>query len=304
MSKAKIAGAPISWGVCEVPGWGPMLPADRVLREIRSLGLAAVELGAPGFLPRTAPELNAKLSEFEMKLVGGFVPVVLHDPSAKAETMEIAHAAASLFHDTDAEVFVSAIVVDQGWRPRYELSTAEWDHMFAMLTELDELTASYGLVQVIHPHVNTLVETKRDVLRVMSNTSTKWCLDTGHLALGGFDPVEFANDFADRVGHVHLKDVDLAIAAHLSSGDKTLMSATIDGMFTNLGQGNVDVGSVIQSILKSGYEAWWVLEQDISIVGEPPAAGSGPVEDVAKSLAFLEAQLDTLSLQAGNSPCR
>lgn len=291
MSNAKIAGAPISWGVCEVPGWGPMLPADRVLREVRSLGLSATELGSPGFLPRTASELNAILSEFEMKLVGGFIPLVLHDPASKAETMELAHTAASLFKETNADVFVTAIVVDQGWGPRYQLNTAEWDHMFAMLSELDELTESYGLRQVIHPHVNTLVETKADVLQVLANSPTKWCLDTGHLAVGGFDPVEFANDYSDRVGLMHLKDVDLAIAADMNSGEKTLMGATLDGMFTNLGQGNVDVASVIQSIVRSGYSDWWVLEQDTSIAGAPPAEGSGPVEDVAKSLAYLRSQL-------------
>ncbi len=59
----KIAGAPISWGVCEVPGWGPMLPADRVLRELTSLGMNAIELGSPGFLPDTPEAVKAKLDE-------------------------------------------------------------------------------------------------------------------------------------------------------------------------------------------------------------------------------------------------
>ena len=39
-AQCKIAGAPISWGVCEVPGWGYQFPADRVLNEMREIGLA------------------------------------------------------------------------------------------------------------------------------------------------------------------------------------------------------------------------------------------------------------------------
>jgi len=51
MTDLKIAGAPISWGVCEVPGRGHQLTPDRVLREMRDVGLAATELGPEGFLP-------------------------------------------------------------------------------------------------------------------------------------------------------------------------------------------------------------------------------------------------------------
>ena len=72
-----IAGAPISWGVCEVPGWGYQLPPDRVLREMREVGLAATELGPDGFLPG---DPGALLSRYGLRPVGGFTPLVLHVP--------------------------------------------------------------------------------------------------------------------------------------------------------------------------------------------------------------------------------
>ena len=75
----RIGGAPISWGVCEVPGWGVMLSADQVLGEMRSLGITATELGAPGFLPRDPAALDEVLTRNGVRLIGGFVPVVLHD---------------------------------------------------------------------------------------------------------------------------------------------------------------------------------------------------------------------------------
>src|SRR3954463_2185889 len=76
----KIAGAPISWGVCEVPGWGYQLGADRVLREMREVGLIATEFGPDGFLPD-----DAILREAGLLAVGGFVPVVLHDPAQEPQ---------------------------------------------------------------------------------------------------------------------------------------------------------------------------------------------------------------------------
>jgi inosose dehydratase len=293
-TKARIAGAPISWGVCEVPGWGPMLPAPRVLRELRSLDLSAIELGAPGFLPDTAPAVKTVLDEHGVELVGGFVPVVLQNPSVRDDTLRQARETAQFFQTAGGRYFVSALVVDPGWGSRYPLSNDEWRHLIAMLDEIDSICADHGLVQVIHPHVNTLVETAADVQFVLDNSATKWCLDTGHLAIGGFDPVDFAARYADRVGHVHLKDVDTAIAAQLRNGEKTLMGATLAGMFRSLGEGDVDIAAVIANVVRSGYDGWFVLEQDISLSGEPPVEGTGPVEDVAVSLAYLRRELAAL----------
>ncbi|MGH3112936.1 MAG: inosose dehydratase, partial [Gaiellaceae bacterium] len=93
----RLAGAPISWGVCEVPGWGRMLPVDRVLAEMASVGLSATELGAPGFLPYKPDALEVKLDEFGLRLVGGFVALVLHDPAQAESTLDQALAAAARF---------------------------------------------------------------------------------------------------------------------------------------------------------------------------------------------------------------
>ena len=75
---AKIAAAPISWGVCEVPGWGHQMSPARVLKEMAELGFSATEFGPEGFLPME-PALKASiLKEHNMTAVGGFVPVILH----------------------------------------------------------------------------------------------------------------------------------------------------------------------------------------------------------------------------------
>jgi inosose dehydratase len=287
----QIAGAPISWGVCEVPGWGPMLPADRVLEELVSLDLHAIELGSPGFLPATGPEVKAKLDEYGVQLVGGFVPLVLHDPAQREATLQNAREWAELLSVAGGDKFVTAVVVDADWSPRVQLTPAGWDSMFEMFSSIDEVCAEYGLQQVLHPHIGTLVETAADVQMVLDNSNVMWCLDTGHLAIGGYNPVDMAVHYPHRVGHVHLKDASLEIGARLNAGELTLMQATFEGMFRSLGRGDIDLKGTFAALAASGYDDWYVLEQDTSIDGEAPPLGSGPVEDIRVSLEFARAHV-------------
>src|SRR5690606_6053072 len=70
----------ISWGVCEVPGWGHQMGPSRVLTEMRALGLAATEFGPQGWLPAAPEERASVLRAHGLAAVGAFVPVLLHDP--------------------------------------------------------------------------------------------------------------------------------------------------------------------------------------------------------------------------------
>jgi inosose dehydratase len=287
----RLAGAPISWGVCEVPGWGRMLPADRVLDEMCSVGLTATEQGAPGFLPSDPGALRDVLERHGMRLVGGFVPVVMHDPAAARDALVDAHRIAAGFEKAGADVFVSTAVVDADWSPRFELSTAQWDHLCTVLAEIDRIATEHGLRHVLHPHVGTLVETATDVERVLEGSDVSWCLDTGHLAIGGYDPVVFAERYGARVGHVHLKDVNHEIASRLTAGELSLMAAVQHGLFRPLGTGDIPVGRVVQLLEREGYQGWYVFEQDQAITGDEPPMGSGPITDVVKSVEYLRALL-------------
>jgi inosose dehydratase len=287
----RIAGAPISWGVCEVPGWGPMLPAPRVLRELRSVGLRSIELGAPGFLPADPVETRELLAEHGVRLVGGFVPLVLHDSSAADAALRNADDVSRLLATMGATVFVTAVVVDEGWSPPRPLTDGEWAHVVAMLERLDGVTREHGIEHVLHPHAGTLVETADDVERVLGASDVRWCLDTGHLTIGGVDPVEFARAHAHRVGHVHLKDVDESVVVRFRAGEVTLLQAVEAHLFPPLGRGDVAVDEVVRHLERSGYQGWYVLEQDTSIQGAAPPEGEGPVHDVATSVAYVHRAL-------------
>jgi inosose dehydratase len=282
----RLAGAPISWGVCEVPGWGRMLPPERVLSEMASLGLRATEMGPVGYLPSDPAELRALLDGHGMGLVGAFVPLVLHEPSLD-QAREVLDAVMPLMTALDADVLVAAGVTDAQWSSRIPLETGDWARVVRNLRELSELAAASGLQLALHPHVGTLVETAEDIDAVLAQGEVDWCLDTGHLAIGGTDPVEFTEANAGRIVHVHLKDVDMELAGRVRSGELSLVDATRRGLFRPLGDGDASIDEVVEQLDRHGYERWLVLEQDTTLTGEEPPVGRGPVIDVQRSIDYL-----------------
>jgi inosose dehydratase len=282
-----MAAAPISWGICEVPGWGLQLPVDRVLGEMRDLGLHRTELGAAGWLPDTAPSINAKLSEYGLGAVAAFVPLALHDAARYDAGLASARHSAELLQAVGAQCFVACYVSDPDDWFRPEMTDAEWDQLCAGIAAVDAIAAEHGLVQVVHPHVNSLVELASEIDIVIERTEAKVCLDTGHMVIGGADPVAFAREHADRVGLVHLKDVRLSVAARERAGELTLMEAVQAGMFTRLGAGDVDLAGVVRQLEDAGYEGWYVFEQDAALTDGLPPEGQGPIDDVRASVQFL-----------------
>jgi len=282
----RLAGAPISWGVCEVPGWGLQLPAERVLAEMAQLGLTATELGPQGWLPLDGDAVRAQLDRHGLRLVGGFVPLVVHELQLEPTRERAARAAAQLAA-AGAGVFVAALVQDDAWAAPVPLEDDQWSHAGERLREIADLVAAHGLELVLHPHVGTLVETAADVERALAHTDVRWCFDTGHLLIGGVEPVDFVRDHADRVGHVHLKDVDASLAEKVRVRELTLVQATQAGLFKPLGEGDARIDEVVRLLEDAGYERWLVLEQDIAIAGSEPPADGGPALDVRKSIEFL-----------------
>ena len=106
----RIAGAPISWGVCEVPGWGLELPPERVLSEMQELGLVATELGSDGYLPADPDDLSALCGRYGLTMIGGFVPLVLHDPAQRGQTLAAARRAAQLMGGAGGTEFIMGSV--------------------------------------------------------------------------------------------------------------------------------------------------------------------------------------------------
>jgi inosose dehydratase len=280
--------APISWGVCEVPGWGYQLSPDRVLTEMQQVGLAATELGPLGFLPSDPDRAARVLGQHHLSSVGGFTPVVLHvpglDPLPEIEKILPGYA------DTGSSVLVlSADSGQTGYDTRPVLDDVGWATLLVNLDRIRALAADHGVLAVLHPHVGTMVETGPEVQRVLEGSSIALCLDTGHLLIGGTDPAELARQVPERIAHAHLKDVDGPLAARVRSGRLTYTDAVRDGMYRPLGTGDVDVDAIVSALGRHGYDGWYVLEQDTILTGEP--RDEGPVTDVRISADYVRSVL-------------
>jgi inosose dehydratase len=283
-----LAGAPISWGVCEVPGWGAMLPPERVFGEMAALGLRATELGpVDDYLALDAEAIRAALDPHGLRLVGGFVPLVLHGATIDA-ALERARQVGGVMAAAGADTFVLAVVADEEWSAPPPLDDAGWSRLGANVDAVAAAVAELGLTLAIHPHQGTLIEEAADVQRLLDRTSAGWCLDPGHLVIGGFDPVDFVRLHGERIVHVHLKDVDRAIVRRLRAGELSLMEAVQAGLFRPLGRGDGRIAEVLELLREQEYGRWMVLEQDTAITGQEPPVGSGPINSVRESLAFLD----------------
>jgi inosose dehydratase len=126
--------------------------------------------------------------------------------------------------------------------PRPVMADENWQALADNLNRIAEYARSKGITAVIHPHAGTMVETKSDVDEVLARTTMPFCLDTGHMWIGGTDPVAFAKEHADRVGHVHFKDVRLSIAQKVRDGELSYYDAVKQGLYTPL-PGVVCVGT-------------------------------------------------------------
>ena len=280
----KIAGAPISWGVCEVPGWGFQLSPQRVLAEMRDVGLAATELGPEGFLPSDPTELTALLESFGLSCVGTFAPVLLHDAEHDPLPDIVAPLESLLACGASVLVLAAATGTD-GYDSRPTLDDDQWTTLLDNLDRLAEAAAGKGVLAVLHPHVGTMVETREDVDRVLAGSQIKLCLDTGHLLIGGTDPLQLAREVPDRIAHAHLKDVDAALAARVQAGELTYTDAVRAGMYTPLGGGDVDIAGIVTALRNNGFDGWFVMEQDTILAAEP--VDEGPVRDVRTSVAYI-----------------
>jgi len=280
----KIAGAPISWGVCEVPGWGYQLAPDRVLAEMADVGLAATEFGPDGFLPADPAAMAEFLVARHLTAVGGFTPVVLHQ-AGHDPVPGIGRLLDSYDASGAGTLVLSAATGQDGYDTRPDLDEASWKTLLTNLDRLTALAAARRVRAVLHPHVGTMIESGPEVQRVLAGSVISLCLDTGHLLIGGTDPAELTRQAPDRIAHTHFKDVNDQIAGQVRSGRLTYTEGVRRGMYRPLGAGDVDFAAIVSHLTARGYDGWYVLEQD-TILTEAPR-GEGPVTDVRRSADYL-----------------
>lgn len=287
----QLAGAPISWGVCEANGWGYQIEADRVLSEMRECGITATELGPDGYLPQNAKELARVLDRHGLDLCGAFVPIVLHKKDRLKASYERARRQAEVLAELNAGNFVLATPAEDGDYDSRDPMDAEAKAVFSeSLPMITEIAKEFGLEMVLHPHAGTMFETPNDLDFLLNETDINLCLDTGHIVVGGGKPLDIAKRAGSRVKHVHLKDCDAVAAARIQNRTSTYSTEVKNGMYKPLGKGDAQISEVIRFLYGINYEGKLVLEQDV-MLDQAPAVGAGPISAVRESIEFLKSIL-------------
>jgi len=287
----QLAGAPISWGVCEANGWGYQIAVDRVLTEMRECGITATELGPDGYLPQDAKELARVLDGHGLDLCGAFVPIVLHKKDRLKVSYERARRQAEVLAALNAGNFVLATPAEDGDYDSRDPMDAQAKAVFSeSLPMITEIAKEFGLQMVLHPHAGTMFETPNDLDFLLNETDINLCLDTGHIVVGGGNPLDIAKRAGSRVKHVHLKDCDAAAAARIQNRTSTYSTEVKNGMYKPLGQGDAQISEVIRFLDGINYEGKLVLEQDV-MLDQAPAVGAGPISAVKESIDFLKSLL-------------
>ena len=295
----KVGTAPITWGVCELPNWGTMLPYAQVLDEMAEIGYSGTELGPWGYLPKDAQGLAKELGKRRLAMAGAFCPVALHDPQRYDEQFAYAMDTCRLLAELAAPVLVLAEAGD-GHRERIagrvaasdrRFSEDEWKRFAHGANEIARRAKEMGLVTAFHPHAGTYVETPAEIDELLRRTDASLvglCLDTGHVFYGGGDPVALARRERSRVRHVHLKDVHRDRYARALADGLDFTAAVGKDVFAPVGSGAIDMAAILRTLRDAGYDRWLIVEQDIQI---QPNSSRQPKVDAKKSFDFVTATL-------------
>ena len=255
---------------------------------MHQVGLRATELGPKGFLPEDPPSLRAILSKHRLRLAGGFLPLVLHDPEHRRLALTKAAASIRQLSAAGGEVLVlGAITGKPGYEAAGALDSRGWRHLADTVAAVEDLAAQSGMVVTLHPHHGTMVETPEQTEHLLEASSVALCLDTGHYVVGGGDPVALAKEAPGRIRHAHLKDVARDIAEQVRAGRLSYYDAVQAGMYRPLGEGDIEIATFVEVLEASRYRGWYVLEQD-TVLDQCPDIGAGPKLAANRSARFLE----------------
>lgn len=267
----RLATGPVCWGVdfADRPG-NP--PYTEVLAGASAAGFHWLELGPLGYLPG-----DLVPSDFGLEICGGFVFEPLHDPARLAAVEQAARATSRRVAELGGSylVVIDSVVPERertAGRPDLAPRLRRTDALRRGVDRVAAIARRAGLCPVLHPHVGTYVEFADEIEPLLDLADL--CLDTGHLAYAGIDPVAALARHAGRLGHVHLKDVDGAVLAR----GLPFWDAIAAGVFCPLGTGIVDVRGALAELDRGGYDGWATIEQD-------RVRGSGtPLADLRRSL--------------------
>lgn len=289
----RIGNAPCSWGVefandPRNPNW------RHVLRECSEAGYRGIELGPVGFMPETPAILQEGLEEHALELIGGVVFRPYHDPNAWDEVLDATHRTGKALDAHGAQHLVLIDSISPRRAPTAgrageaeQMDRAEWIAFRNRIAESARIgTEEYGLTVGFHAHAAGFIDFEPELECLLDEVDEKFlkiCFDTGHHSYAGFDPVAFMKKHIGRISYMHFKDIDPGVKAGVIEKRTGFYDACGQGIFCNLGDGDVDFTGVRQLLIDNGFEGWCTVEQDCNPTLNPDTLG-----DARRNREYLE----------------
>ena len=289
----QIGNAPCSWGV-EFPDDPRNPPWRQVLKDCAAAGYRGIELGPVGYMPENAQVLAEALDEHGLTLIGGVVYRPFHDPEKWLDVVNGAERTCKALASHGARHLVLIDAISPRRAPTAgraaeaeQMDGAEWIAFRNRIVTIARMAAEvYGLDVSIHAHAGGFIDFEPELERLLDEVDPgllKICLDTGHHAYAGYDPIAFMKRQMDRISYIHFKDIDPKVKAWAVANSIGFYEACAEGIFCKLGLGDVDFPTVRQILLDHGFEGWCTVEQDCD-----PTLDISPIDDARANREYRQ----------------
>lgn len=287
--RVRLGVTPTLWSNDDFPSIDIGIPFGQIVSEMALAGFAGTSVGHK--YPTDPAQLKAALDLRNLRVSEPWTSTYFTISGMYQQTI-------NAFEETLA--FIKAmggtdLVVAEFGRTSHILPVAlfanrpvfddqEWDQLANGLNHLGKISADCGMRLNYHHHMGTGVMTRADVDRLMASTDPSLVhllLDTGHLAFAGDDPIAAAQAYADRIGHVHLKDIRPEVVSRVREEGLSFQQAVEDGVFTVPGDGSLSFAGVLEALGEAEYEGWLVVE------AEQDPAKANPLEYAIKARTYL-----------------
>ncbi|HEX7264660.1 MAG TPA: sugar phosphate isomerase/epimerase [Candidatus Dormibacteraeota bacterium] len=269
----------------EHPEWGYQLDAERVLSEVWSLGISAIEAGAPGFLPDRSDQAKLLLRRHWLRVISGQAHAILHHHDLRGPELAHIDGHASWLAAVGAETLVLSAIPPRGTSTAHGivLDSGGWAHLLNLIGSVEHVCANHKLKLAVLPRFGSMIQGPSDIERLLVGTEAGLCFDPCHLLMVGADPLEVLELAGKRISHVRINDVDGDLARQVRDHRIDYAEAVSEGLFKALGTGDARVESVIDTLRRSNYRGWYAIDQDVRLA----SSEEKPLSTVKRALDFV-----------------
>jgi inosose dehydratase len=279
----RLALSPACWGISEANDWGRQLDPERVLSEAAAVGEGAITAGPPGFLPDRSDRAKATLRRHRLQVISGQVNAVLHHHDRRGPELAHVDGHAQWLAAIGATTLVLSAIWERGSVTAAEAAAPpQWAHVLHFVGSVQHVCARHRLKVAVMPRFGGTIQSADHIERLLVGSEADLCLDLAQLALSGADPLDVIQEASGRIVHVHLNDIDPALARQVRDRSLDYTDAIGRGLYVPLGEGMIDVRGITAALRSANYRGWYALEQEVRL-----APDDRPLGRVSRSIEYV-----------------